>query len=359
MAEWSKAVDCKSVGSTYVGSNPTFSKKLKVIMGFLTIWISLIVILIFTNIIFTDILKIKVNSIFSSFVICTFICFIIYSFICFFYYDFFLYFLIVKTSTPFFISDPNLLAYHLFQNRFFFAWLTFIPIVIFNISFIIKSILIKDEHFVVKRYVYIILYVHAISFFISHFDLFSIYQAYFASTYAYMFEGIDFSSYNNLYWGTYTDIFYVVISIHLITYTFLENFHKISIIFYFFELSLVNIISRKKSYWITFVISLLIRTICNLITFYFFIGEGFISDFVVIIFANISIEFLLFFFRFFTVRSTWNRLSNRCVKNFHFFLCYRIKYFIMINLYYEKLKLPILLWFIYIINHIYEMFDVI
>ncbi len=304
MAEWLKAADCKSVGYTlrWFESNSLYT-----CMGFFTIWVCLfslyirVVLPFIRGYIPFNKKQVKTNWYLLAYTYRSISRFI-FALISFNYSEFFIYFFIENAKTPFFITDSNNLAYHLFQNILFFAWIAYFPFIFYIFFFILKASLLNIANYSLFRISFVLVYLHFLSVIVTHFDTFSFLQSYFNSNIGFWFERVDYSSHLIQYRGAFFDISYSLIFFWLNYFIFIEYFPKMIYARY----TPVQQDKAIRNFWNVFYFFWCFRIFAFLFVFYFFTGEGFFSDVLVAVFTMvfnelfiivIRIAFILFSFK--------------------------------------------------------------
>ncbi len=282
-------------------------------MGFFTIWtcifcfcfrISAFFIIIFNS--FSN--KGIFNKWYSFFFIYRVISWVLFLLISFVYPEFFLYYLIEKAKTPFFVTDANLLAFHLFQNILFFSWIFYFPCFFYSFFFLLKQIFIKQEYSFCIRICFAVIYLHFLAITVTHFDIFYFFQNYFNSNIGSWFERADYSSHLTLYRGTFFDVWFSFLFMW-IYYLFIIDFgFKLDSRRYTFDECLSAIKGFSKSFWSVFTFFWIFRSFIYLIVFYFFTGEGFLNDFIVFFFTILFCELVIIFIRTRRALSSWKDL---------------------------------------------------
>ena len=312
-------------------------------MGFITICIFIIVFSISINYICITIInylyKNQINlKWYKHFFINRLFSWFIFFAVSFNYPEFFIYYFIEKATTPFLIADANTLAFHLFQNVSFFSWIFYFPFLIQGSAFRLKPLFIYSEYLFYSRLSLYIIYIHFLSIFITHFDLFYFFQDYSNSIIGSWFERSDYSAYLAFYKGTVFDI-YVILSIFwgfFIVSIFLK--HKTKVVLYYYK-SISNAIYEKRfSFWNSFYFLWIVRFFLYFFIFYFFIGESFFSDFLVIIFSIVFMEISLIFFRLISMTYSWCSnlyFVNKSLSFFPYEASYKFQFKFFFNWKYE------------------------
>ncbi len=275
-------------------------------MGFLTIWFFLIS----TFFVFSFLIKKYPPFKTFYFSVFSYLLLAISTFfaISFTYQEFFLYYLLIEAKTPFYISDLNLLAFHLFRNIGLFSSAIFFPFVVQGVFMCIKPFLSQDETRPRCRFAYLIIYIHIVSLGVTHLDLFKVYRHYFTYSSSSWFEGIDYNSFINIYWGTYYDLYLAFLSPWLLIDMLNERHYLGENSRYNFDVFYNNIIGKTSYFWSAFYSFWRLRAILHIINLYFFIGGGLTSDIHVIVTAFFSIELFLFFHRLMISLNAWSFL---------------------------------------------------
>ncbi len=279
-------------------------------MGFFTIWISLyficlrICILVITLIIpFSN--KGKFNTWFSYFFYYRVISWIFFLMIAFTYPEFFLYYFIEKAKTPFFVTDANLLAFHLFQNILFFSWIFYFPSIFYGLFYLFKHVFTVFEYQKVFRLCFYIIYLHFLAILVTHFDIFYFFQNYFNSSIGSWFERADYSSHLTLYRGTFFDVWFSFVFLWFYCIVMLESKFNAETTRYTFKKDFFAIVGSPKKFWNSFTFYWIFRIFTYLLVFYFFTGEGFFSDTVVLLVTIIFCELTIIFIRSRFVLASW------------------------------------------------------
>ena len=170
------------LGLPYIGSNPIFFN----LILRLLIFFSYVMVLSKNRITLLALFR-SFNALFALFLI---------------YPEVFFYYISRQISTPFFITDSNILAARYFSGVLFFLYVYFLPFFfVFSIFWVIPSCS-QFTHDLRLRLSILAVYFHLITVFFNHFDLSDFDYNPIISVFSNS-RGMDFSSFTSQYRGTY------------------------------------------------------------------------------------------------------------------------------------------------------------
>jgi len=213
------------------------------------------------------------------------------------YPEVFFYYISRQISTPFFITDSNILAARYFSGVLFFLYVYFLPFFfVFSIFWVIPSCS-QFTHDLRLRLSILAVYFHLITVFFNHFDLSDFDYNPIISVFSNS-RGMDFSSFTSQYRGTYWDIFGVVFIYFVGSSAVFENLAVLEQIRYSINHNSFFIRKGKRTrFWSVFRITWLVRLILSVMVFYFFCGESLFSDCLVRLSATCILEIFFVFVR--------------------------------------------------------------
>jgi hypothetical protein len=219
-------------------------------------------------------------------------------------------FFIERNNSEFFVSDLNFFTYRYAYRNCFRIYLRYVPFVHLFLLVWLKKFCFKETYSKWARFLAMSLYAHIVTICYNHYDFSNrihiIYNSFFDS----QLNRLEFSYVLLQYSGAYWDFLCTLFVYYGVTIYFRENCVLSQVLCYeitYFFLSKEAKFTLKKTidFWPIMHYVWFFRLFSFFISVYFFCGEGMISDTLVRLISVLSIECILFSFRFFCILKTY------------------------------------------------------
>jgi len=247
------------------------------------------------------------NRIYEAFFILSIILFGVYLFS---YPKVLIRFFVDRNNSDFFVSDLNFFTYRYAYINCFMVYLRYAPFVHLVFLVWLNKRLFCQTYYKWARFLGLSIYAHMVAIFYNHYDfsnrINTIYNSFFDS----QLNHIEFSYALLQYSGAYWDFFSTLFMYYRAIFYFRENCVVSSVIcyeitYFFFSNAGKFTLKKTTNFWPIMNYVWLFRLFSFFISVYFFCGEGIVSDLIVVIISIVSIEFILFSFRFFSILKTY------------------------------------------------------